>query len=143
MKYAAVVLGAIAVVAVSASLLRAQDEAEPVGLDLDAMPPVVIQTVPEAGDDNVDPNLKSIKITFSKKMQDGSWSWSTVSADSFPETTGKPKYLGDGKTCRLPVKLEPGTTYGIWANSNNFGNFKDADGRKAVPYLLTFRTADK
>ncbi|MEM1027055.1 MAG: Ig-like domain-containing protein [Planctomycetota bacterium] len=124
-------------------LLNAEDEAEAVGLQLDQMPPVVVKTVPEAGAKNVDPNLKSIKITFSKKMMDGSWSWSTVSADSFPETTGKPKYLGDGKTCRLPVKLKPGTTYGIWANSNNFGNFKDADGRKAVPYLLTFRTADK
>ena len=25
-------------------------------------------------------------------------------------------------------------------NSDNFGNFKDSDGQKAVPYLLVFET---
>ena len=40
----------------------------------------------------------------------------------------------------LPVRLEPGKTYAIWVNSEKFGNFKDADGRSAVPYLPVFRT---
>jgi RNA polymerase sigma-70 factor (ECF subfamily) len=40
----------------------------------------------------------------------------------------------------LPVKLEPGKTYAIWVNSGEFGNFKDTDGRSAVPYLLVFKT---
>jgi RNA polymerase sigma-70 factor (ECF subfamily) len=40
----------------------------------------------------------------------------------------------------LPVKLEPGKTYAVWVNSEKFGNFKDADGRSAVPYLLVFKT---
>ena len=44
------------------------------------------------------------------------------------------------RTCVLPVKLEPGKTYAIWLNSQKFGNFKDTDGRSAVPYLLVFRT---
>jgi hypothetical protein len=48
--------------------------------------------------------------------------------------------LPDGKTCVLPVKLEPGKTYVSWLNSQKFGNFKDADGRSAVPYLLVFET---
>jgi RNA polymerase sigma-70 factor (ECF subfamily) len=38
------------------------------------------------------------------------------------------------------VKLEPGKTYAFWLNSNNFHNFKDNDGRPAVPYLLIFQT---
>jgi RNA polymerase sigma-70 factor (ECF subfamily) len=73
-------------------------------------------------------------------MQDGSWSWSTLSQDSFPPLDGKPRYLQDRRTCVLPVKLQPGKTYAIWANSAKFRNFKDSDGRSSVPYLLVFRT---
>ena len=84
--------------------------------------------------------LTEIKVSYSKDMQDGSWSWSTLSEESFPKLNGKPKYLADKRTCVLPVKLEPGKTYAIWLNSEKFGNFKDADGRSAVPYLLVFKT---
>ena len=73
-------------------------------------------------------------------MQDGSWSWSTLSKKSFPKVDGKSKYLADKRTCVLPVKLEPGTTYAIWVNSSKFRNFKFTDGRPAVPYLLAFKT---
>jgi len=79
-------------------------------------------------------------VTFSKKMHDDSWSWSTASQESFPETTGKPKYAEDQRTCVLPVKLQPGKTYAIWVNSQKFRNFKDAAGHPAVPYLLVFKT---
>src|SRR5690349_13647382 len=80
-------------------------------ITLEAAPPVVIKTVPEAGADAVDPGLTEIRVTFSKKMHDDSWSWSTASQESFPETTGKPKYAEDERTCVLPVKLRPGKTY--------------------------------
>ena len=76
----------------------------------------------------------------SRSREDRSWSWTTVSKESYPKVDGEPKYLADKRTCVLPVKLEPGKTYGIWVNSENFGNFKDADGRSAVPYLLVFQT---
>jgi hypothetical protein len=109
-------------------------------VSLETVPPVVVKTVPEAGVADVDPATTEIKITFSKPMQDGTWSWSTLSKDSFPEMSGKPRYLEDKKTCVLPVKLEPGKTYAIWANSEKFRNFKDAGGRPAVPYLLVFQT---
>jgi RNA polymerase sigma-70 factor (ECF subfamily) len=107
---------------------------------LESVPPVVVKTVPEAGAGEVDPKLTEIKVTFSKDMQDGSWSWATLSEESFPKMDGKPKYLADKRTCVLPVKLEPGKTYAIWVNSEKFRNFKDADGRSAVPYLLVFKT---
>jgi hypothetical protein len=74
-------------------------------------------------------------------MQDGSWSWSTWGEENFPATTGKPHYLSDSQTCVLPVKLEPGKFYAVWLNSEKFKNFKDASGRPAVPYLLTFSTS--
>jgi RNA polymerase sigma-70 factor (ECF subfamily) len=109
-------------------------------VNLASVPPVVVKTVPEAGVDTVDPKLAEIKVTFSKEMADGSWSWSTASKESFPKLNGKPKYLADKRTCVLPVALEPDTTYAIWLNSEKFGNFKDTDGRSAVPYLLVFKT---
>lgn len=109
---------------------------------LASVPPVVVKTVPEAGVGDVDPALAEITITFSKEMQDGSWSWSTLSKESFPTVNGKPKYLEDKRTCVLPVKLEAGITYAIWVNSEKFGNFKDSDGSSAVPYLLVFRTKE-
>jgi hypothetical protein len=109
-------------------------------VDLDQVPPVVVKTVPEAGAADVDPAVTEIKVTYSKQMADKSWSWSTMSKESFPPKNGDPKYLEDGRTCVLPVKLEPGKTYAIWLNSGKFKNFKDAEGRPAVPYLLVFRT---
>jgi RNA polymerase sigma-70 factor (ECF subfamily) len=104
------------------------------------VPPVVVQTVPKAGTTDVDPELKEIKVIFSKDMRDGSWSWSSLSKATFPKVDGKIKYLEDKRTCVLPVKLEPDKTYSIWVNSEKFTSFKDADGRSAVPYLLVFQT---
>jgi len=109
---------------------------------IETAPPVIVKTVPEAGVKDVDPELKEIKVIFSKNMADKSWSWSTAWENSTPQTSGAPRYESDKRTCVLPVKLEPGKVYGFWLNSENFHNFKDAKGRPAVPYLLIFRTKD-
>ncbi len=110
---------------------------------IDTMPPVVVKTVPEAGSTEVAPGVVEIKVVFSKKMTDRSWSWSSAWEKSDAEVVGKPKYDADGKTCILKVKLEPGRTYGYWLNSQKFKNFKDTSGQPAVPYLLVFKTAGK
>jgi len=105
------------------------------------LPPVVVKTVPMSGDTAVDAaRVTEIRVTFSKEMMDKSWSWSEISPDSKLPVTGEVKYDADGKTCIAPVKLEPGKTYVSWINSQKFGNFKDKDGRSAVPYLLVFET---
>jgi hypothetical protein len=113
-------------------VLRAQN--------IDAMAPVVVKTFPEAGTKDVAPGVVEIKVTFSKEMKDGSWSWSTAWKDSSPEMVEKPHYDSDHKTCIIKVKLEPNKTYGYWLNSQNFHNFKDTGDHSAVPYLLTFQT---
>ncbi|MGA2255997.1 MAG: Ig-like domain-containing protein [Thermoguttaceae bacterium] len=112
--------------------------AEGVKPSVRTMPPVVVKTVPQAGDTKVDSSITEIQATFSKKMTDKSWSWAGAE-ESW--VTGKPHYLADGKTCVLPVKLEPGKTYVVWLNSPSFRNFKDSQGQSAIPYLLVFETA--
>src|SRR5262245_1798143 len=76
-------------------------------LSLDSAPPVVVRTTPTAGEADVDPGLAEIQITFSKVMQDGTWSWTTLDKESFPQQAGEPRYLADRRTCVLPVKLQP------------------------------------
>jgi len=110
-------------------------------ITVESAPPVVVKTVPQVGVANVNPKTTEIQVTFSKDMTDESWSWSQLSDETFPKIIGKPKYLNDKRTCVATVKLEPDKTYAIWLNSEKFGNFKDADGRSAVPYLLIFKTA--
>jgi len=111
--------------------------------DINSMPAVVVKTIPESGSKNVTAGEVEIKVTFSKEMMDGSWSWSTAWQGSTPEIVGKPKYDKDGKTCVLKAKLEPNKSYGWWLNSEKFRNFKDRQGRASVPYLLVFETTGK
>jgi Bacterial Ig-like domain len=111
-------------------------------ITLETARPVVIKSVPEAGAEGVDPGLTQISVTFSKQMKDGTWSWCVLSKESYPGTSEAPKYLEDKRTCVLPVKLQPGKTYAVWINSENFYQFKDTKGQPAVPYLLVFKTRD-
>src|SRR5580704_10709786 len=124
----------LALCVLSSVAVRAED------VTLEGARAVVVRAIPEAGTSDVDPKLTEIQVTFSKDMQDRSWSWAQASKESFPALDGKPKYRADKRTCVLPVKLRPGKTYAIWLNSQKFGNFKDTEGHPALPNLLVFRT---
>lgn len=106
-------------------------------------PPVVVETFPVSGARDVEPGETEIRVRFSKNMMDNSWTWSTAWENSQPEFIGDPHYEPDSRTCVAKVKLEPGHTYAFWLNSGNFHNFKDSDGRPAIPYLLIFQTKQK
>ncbi len=110
--------------------------AEPQKMSVAALPPVVVKTVPQSGDTDVDPSTTEIQITFSKKMRNGSWS---LCGDT-EWVQGKPHYSADGRTLVVSVALEPGKTYATWLNTQSFRNFKDSRGQPAVPYLLVFET---
>jgi hypothetical protein len=103
-------------------------------------PPVVVKTVPAAGDEAVDPATKEIRVTFSKEMADKSWSWATDPGRGAALPKGEVSYDKDKRTCVHTVRLEPETTYAVWLNVGEFANFKDAAGTASVPYLLVFRT---
>ena len=103
-------------------------------------PPVVVKTVPATGSEDVDPATKELRVTFSKEMTDKSWSWATDDGHGADTDGDDIRYDKDKKTCVMTVKLKPETTYAAWLNVGKFNNFKDADGKPAVPYLLVFRT---
>jgi len=107
-----------------------------------SVPPVVVKTIPESGTANVDPGLTELRVTFSKLMRDGCWAWCKLDEKSFPELTGQPRYLEDGRTCVLPVKLRPGKVYATWINVDELQDFRDRAGQPAVPYLLIFKTKE-
>lgn len=109
-------------------------------LGVETLPPVVVSTVPRAGDTEVDPGLSEIRVTFSKDMTDNQWSWVMLSNLYFPKIFGQVRYLEDRRTCVATVHLEPDHTYAIWLNSEKFTSFRDADNNPSVPYLLVFRT---
>ena len=108
---------------------------------VETAPPVIVATVPQAGSADVDAAATTeLKVTFSKDMEPGNFSWVQYGKDTFPKTAGKAHFLDDKRTCVLPVKLEPGHPYVIWLNQGRFNAFSDPDGNKAVPYLLVFET---
>ena len=119
------------------SVDRLQDH---LSLVVDRTPPVVVATFPSANDTEVDPNTSEIRVTFSKAMMDGSWSWCETQYP-FPELDGEIHFADGHKTCVMPVKLEADTEYVLRLNSEQHDNFKDAYGRAAEPFLLCFRTA--
>lgn len=135
---AGLALGMLVMFMVATALHAMQGEKPP---SVQALPPVVVKTVPMSGDTAVDAaKVTEIRVTFSKPMTDKSWSWSQISDATALPIKGDIKFDADGKTCIAPVKLEPGKTYVSWLNSQKFGNFKDKDGHAAVPYLLVFET---
>ena len=104
--------------------------------------PVVVRTMPALFADDVSPSLKSIKVMFDQPMMDLSWSW-CGSGDTYPKTTGKPRYNQSKTTCSLPVGLEPGKVYWVGINSPSYKNFKTMAHIPATPYVILFATKDK
>ena len=112
-------------------------------ISVNRMPPVVVNTLPQAGDTDVDPAINEIRVTFSKEMMtQDMWSWVIVSKESFPQIVGDVRYLNDKRTCIAPVKLEAGKTYAIWFNSAKYNAFRDRNNNPAIPYLLVFQTRE-
>ncbi len=100
--------------------------------------PRVVKTSPVAFDNDVDPSLDKITVTFDRPMTDKSWSW-TGGGETFPKIQ-TPSYNASKTTCTLPVKLQPGKVYWVGVNSPSHRNFKSADGTAAARYVILFAT---
>lgn len=80
------ILATALVVATLTGTARAQE------VSVESLPPSVIKTVPTCGHAKVPATRTQIKVTFSKDMMDGSWSFTEISSDSFPEIVGVTKH---------------------------------------------------
>ena len=131
----------IPVVAMMAAFITTSSMAQNASsVSVQSMAPSVVKTVPQCGDTAVDPNLKEIKVTFSKDMKTNRmWAVCQISKETFPETAGDIHY-SDNRTCVMPVKLEPNKTYVLWFNRAQFNSFRDKQNNPSVPYQLVFQT---
>jgi beta-lactamase regulating signal transducer with metallopeptidase domain len=104
--------------------------------------PKVVNSTPEIGDTDVDPRLSLITVTFDVPMDTGGFSW-TGSGPQFPTVPAgeKPRWSRDGKTCTLPVTLQPGNQYELGLNSVYHKNFASKWGVPLEPVRFKFATA--
>jgi hypothetical protein len=75
-------------------------------------------------------------------MDTGGFSW-TGGGPSFPTIPDgqKPRWSRDGKSCTLPVKLEPGHKYELGLNSVSHKNFGSKWGVPLEPVHFVFTTS--
>jgi len=107
---------------------------------MDTEPPRVIATFPLNGDQDVDPKITEISVTFDEEMDNTSWSWAYRDSSKIPEMPGDPYYTDQNRKNILPVQLEPNKQYVLWINTAKFNYFKDKSGNSVVPYEFKFRT---
>jgi beta-lactamase regulating signal transducer with metallopeptidase domain len=105
-----------------------------------AQKPQIVGLTPKNGAQDVDPNLKEIRITFNVPMG-GGFSW-TGGGENYPTIPGgkKPYWTEDKKTCVLPVQLKPGWEYRLGLNSPSHKNFQSSGGVPLDPVVLIFKT---
>ncbi len=103
--------------------------------------PRILKMTPENGDQDVDPALTEIVVTFDRPMGKG-FSW-TGGGEQFPTVPEgeKPRWSPDRMTATLPVALKPNAAYRLGLNSQSFKNFASADGVPLAPMVYEFRTS--
>ena len=87
-------------------------QAETKKISVETMPPVVVKTVPQAGDIRVDPDLTEIRVTFSEPVVQSSLE---TAFRIFPPTAGEWNWSGDGTAATFnPLSgLLPQATYDV------------------------------
>lgn len=103
----------------------------------------VVSTTPRNGAHGVDPSLSQIRIRFSAPVRTDRYSACRTEEGRYPQVTGPLTFEEGGLVCLLPVKLQPGTTYSLSINSEDYRGFCSAENRSVtvVPYLVTFTTS--
>ena len=102
--------------------------------------PEVVAMTPKNGATDVDPKTTELRVTFSMPMKNG-FSWTGGGPTFPPAPEGKrPYWTEDGKTCVLPVQLQPGAQYRVGLNSQSAKNFQSAFGVPLDPVPYTFKT---
>ncbi|MGB8225239.1 MAG: tetratricopeptide repeat protein [Sedimentisphaerales bacterium] len=120
-------------------------------------PPFVVGTFPELYSQDVDPNIRTIKIVFSEPMKKADWLYSSFKPVAslpaqplLPKSAGLPSFDPCGLEWTLPVKLAPGKIYAISVNYGNIeGNMKgiagfcSVSGLRGENFVLVFATVNE
>jgi beta-lactamase regulating signal transducer with metallopeptidase domain len=104
--------------------------------------PNIVALKPANAAADVDPATTELRVTFDVPMGKG-MSW-TGSGPNFPKSPSdsQAEWSSDGKTCVLPVSLEPGHSYRLGFNSRSFINFQSESGVPLEPVIYQFRTRE-
>src|SRR5258706_6243928 len=105
---------------------------------LEAAAPKFVTSTVEDGQDDVDPGVTEIRVTFDQAMNQTSWSV-VGGGPTFPEMIGKPRWA-DEKTIVIGVKLQPDHEYRLSLNSDTFHGFRSRSGEAAAPQPMAFKT---
>lgn len=85
--------------------------------------PGIVNTSPQVGATDVNPDIKEITVTFDCDMDMRDYSWIGGSLN-FPEIPkGASPYWNDKHTYIFPVELEPSMYYHVGINSGSHKNF--------------------
>jgi len=105
-----------------------------------AQKPAIVKIEPKNGAQDVDANLKELRVSFNVPMGCGcSWTGGGENFPTIPEGK-KPFWSEDKKTCILPVELKPNWTYQLGLNSPSHKNFQSSGGVPLEPVTYGFKT---
>jgi beta-lactamase regulating signal transducer with metallopeptidase domain len=105
--------------------------------------PKIVTLSPKNGALDVDPKTAALRVTFDVPMGDGmSWTGGGAGMPKDAPDGKRPGWSSDGKTCTLPVSLEPGHNYELGLNSPQHINFQSKWGIPLEPIVYKFRTRD-
>jgi DNA-binding CsgD family transcriptional regulator len=104
-----------------------------------AAPPRVISTSPASGA-VIPPGPFLLRVTFDQRMQSGSYSYTRISPETYPDCAAQPRLSDDGRTYTLQCTAVAGRQYEIWFNRPPYMNFRGTNGLSSVPHQLLFRT---
>ena len=103
------------------------------------VPPRVISISPANGAADVDPELKEIRITFSRQMMAESWAY-CGSGPHFPGVIAKPHYNGNRTVWSVQIQLRPEWDYECGLNTDpRYEGFISEDGVALAPVRVKFR----
>lgn len=105
-------------------------------------PPRVVSTSPADGS-TMAPGPFNLTVRFDRPMQDRSYSFVQVSADTFPDCSPKAQLSADGRAYTMKCTAPAGRSYEVWFNRPPYMNFRSRDGQSAQPHRIRFRTKSR
>jgi len=107
--------------------------------DAGATPPAIVETSPEQGATSPS-GWVPLSVTFDQPMSNCSFAYSPDFPFRFPQLSGQPPVIRNGRTLVLMVFLKPGATYGLKLNDAEHPFFIGRSGLPAKPMELRFST---